>query len=30
MVDMNDSMSWAHGSKCYEQVKVMDDMNDSK
>ena len=25
---MNDSFSWAHGSKCYEQLRVMDDMND--
>ena len=24
---MNDSKSWAEGSRCYEQLKVMDDMN---
>ena len=30
MVDMNDSVLWAHGSICYEQVRVMDDMNYSK
>ena len=26
---MNDSKSWAQGSRCYEQLKVVDDMNDS-
>ena len=25
---MNDSGSCAQGSRCYEQLKVMDDMND--
>ena len=30
MVDMNDSSSWAQGSKCYEQLKVVDLMNCSK
>ena len=29
MVNMNNSMSWAQGSKCYEQLKVVDDMNDT-
>ena len=24
---MNDSESWAHGSKCYKQLKTMIDMN---
>ena len=28
MDDMNDSWSWAHGLRCYEYLKVMDDMND--
>ena len=28
-VEMNDSRSWAKGSKSYEKVKVMDDMNKS-
>ena len=27
MVDMDDSMSWAQGFRCYEQLKVLDDMN---
>ena len=27
---MNDFVSCAHGSRCYEQVRVMDEMNDSK
>ena len=27
MVNMNDSELWAQGSRCYEQLKVMDDMN---
>ena len=26
---MNESRSWAQGSRCYEQFKVVDDMNDS-
>ena len=29
MNDMNDSMSSAQGSSCYEQLKVVIDMNDS-
>ena len=29
-VEMNDSGSWAKGSKSYEKVRVMDDMNDSR
>ena len=28
MDDMNDSGSWAQASKCYEQLKIVDDMND--
>ena len=28
MDDMNDSGSWAHGSKYYEQLKTVVDMND--
>ena len=27
---MKDSWSCIHGSKCYEQVKVIDDTNDSR
>ena len=27
---MKDSWSCVHGSKCYEQVKVVDDRNDSR
>ena len=27
---MNDSRSWAQGSKFYEQLKVVVDMNDSR
>ena len=27
MVDMNDFMSWAQGSKCYDQLRIVDDMN---
>ena len=27
MDDMNDSMWWAQGSRCYEQLKVVNDMN---
>ena len=30
MEDMNDSVSWAQGSKCYEQLKVVDNMNNSR
>ena len=30
MVDMNDSKSWPQGSKCYEQLKVVEDKNDSR
>ena len=30
MVDMNDYGLWAQGSRCYEQLKVVDDMNDSR
>ena len=30
MVDINDYGSWVEGSKCYEQLRAMDDMNDSK
>ena len=26
---MNDSMSWAQGSRCYEQLRAMDDINNS-
>ena len=29
MNDMNDSMSSAQGSSCYEQLRVMIDTNDS-
>ena len=29
MVDLNDSKSWAQGSKFYEQLKAVVDMNDS-
>ena len=29
MVDMNDSELWDQGSKCYEPLKAMDDVNDS-
>ena len=28
MVDMDDSVLWSQGSRCYEQLKVLDDMND--
>ena len=28
MDDMNDSLSWGQGPKCYEQLKAIDDMND--
>ena len=28
MVDKNESGLWAQGSRCYEQLKVIDDMND--
>ena len=27
---MNDLRSWAQGSKCYEQLRVVVDMDDSK
>ena len=27
--DMNDSWSWSYESKCYEELKVVDDMNNS-
>ena len=27
---MNDAWSWAHDSKCYEQLKGVYDRNDSK
>ena len=30
MDDMNDSISWAQGSRFYELLKAMEDMNDSK
>ena len=30
MDDMNDSASLAQASKCYEWIRVMDEMNDSK
>ena len=26
-VDMNDSESWDQGSKCYEQLRIVDDMS---
>ena len=29
MDDMNDSASWTQASRCYEQLKVVDDMDDS-
>ena len=29
MVDMNNFRSWAQGFRCYEQLKVLDDMNDT-
>ena len=28
MVDINDFGSWAKGSRCYEQLKVVDYIND--
>ena len=28
MVDMNISKSWPQGSKCYEQLKAVEDKND--
>ena len=28
MVDMNDSRLWAQGSRCYEQLRVVDNIND--
>ena len=28
MDDMNEFDSWAQGSRCYEQLKVVVDMND--
>ena len=30
MVDIDGFESWAQGSRCYEQVKVIDYMNDFK
>ena len=30
MVDMNDPRLSAQGSRCYELLKVVDDMNDSE
>ena len=30
MVNMKDSTPCAQGSRCYEQLKVLDDMNDSR
>ena len=30
MDDMNDSWSWAYDSKCYEQLRYVDNMNDFK
>ena len=30
MIDMNNSKLWVKGSKCDEQVKVIDDKNDSR
>ena len=27
---MNNYVSWAEGSRCYGQLKVVDEMNDSK
>ena len=30
MDDMNDSRSWAHGSRYYEQLKVVADLNNSR
>ena len=30
MDEMNDSGSWAHGSRCYEQLKVVVNVKDSK
>ena len=29
LVEVNNSRSWAQGSRCHEQVRVMNDMNDS-
>ena len=29
-VEMNDSGSWAKGSRSYEKVRAMDDINNSK
>ena len=29
MDDMNDSKSWAQSPKCYEKLKVVDDINNS-
>ena len=28
MVDMNDSMSWVEGFKCYDQLRAIDDNKD--
>ena len=30
MDDIKDSMSWAQGFRYYEQIRVVDDMNDSR
>ena len=30
MVRMKDSELWAHGFKCYEQLKAMEDISHSK
>ena len=30
MVHMKDSEFWAHGSKCYEQLKAMEGISHSK
>ena len=29
-IKMNDTKSWAKGSKSYEKVRVVDDMNNSR
>ena len=30
MDDMNNSRLWAQGFRCYEQLRIVDDMNESK
>ena len=30
MDDMNDFASWTQAYKCYEQLRVVDDMDDSR